>query len=130
MAPAIIFDSSALMIPFQLHVDFDRELKRLLGSYTGVVLTPVIKELDTLSEFGRGKIKLYAKAALDYIKQKRFKIVEAQGEADDAIFEFALKSNAITLTLDKELCKRLKIENRKAIGLGKGKALKFEACQT
>jgi hypothetical protein len=129
MKPIIILDTSALMLPFQFHLDLERELKKLLGGYKAVVPAPVIKELEKLCKLGRGKSKLYAKASLDYLKQKQFKTIEAQGEADDAIFEFAMRSDAFTLTLDRELCKRLKSEKRKVIGLGRGKALKFEGYQ-
>jgi rRNA-processing protein FCF1 len=129
MVPLVIVDTSALMLIFQFHLDLERELKNLLGSYEVGVLVPVIKELEKLSKLGGGKSKFYAKAALDYLKKKRFKTIEVQGEADEAIFEFALKSDAITLTLDRELCKRLKKEKKKIISLGKGKALKFEGYQ-
>jgi rRNA-processing protein FCF1 len=125
VVPIVIFDTSALMIPFQHHLDLERELKNLIGSYKAVVPSAVNRELETLSKLGKGKSRFYAKGAIDYLKQKDFKIVQAGGEADQAIFELAQQLNAITLTLDKELCRRLRRENMKVISIGKGKTLKF-----
>ena len=65
----VIFDSSAIMMLFELSIDLENELKRLLGLYKIIVPEPIKNELEFLSENANGKQKRIAKPSLQLIKK-------------------------------------------------------------
>jgi rRNA-processing protein FCF1 len=117
----VILDSSAILMFFEFSLDWEKELRRLLGSYTVVVPTAVIHELRKLAiRRGGGK---KATAALQLIQN--YQTVESTGAyADDAILSIAAETNGIVVTNDAELRRRLQKQGTSVIFLrGKKKLI-------
>ena len=111
----VILDSSAVMMLFEFSIDLEDELTRLLGKFHIVVPRPIFEELKLLSEKGKGKKKLIAKPSLELIK--KYEIVNAEGNGDDAVLNLAKKFNGIVITNDRELRKRVKESSLQTIYL-------------
>ncbi|UCF11778.1 MAG: hypothetical protein JSW06_06925 [Thermoplasmatales archaeon] len=103
----VILDSSAILMLFEFSIDLEKELTRLLGSYHIVIPTPIVRELEFMSENGRGEKKTKAKASLKLIKKYDAINVDEKG-GDDSILDLAKKINGIVVTNDRELRNRLK----------------------
>ena len=117
---AVILDSSAVMMLFEFSIGLEDELTRLLGKFHIVVPRPIFEELKLLSEKGKGKKKLIAKPSLELIK--KYEIVNAEGNGDDAVLNLAKKLSGIVITNDRELRKRVKESSLQTIYLrGKGR---------
>ena len=112
---AVILDSSAVMMLFEFSIDLEDELTRLLGKFHIVVPRPIFEELKLLSEKGKGKKKLIAKPSLELIK--KYEIVNAEGNGDDAVLNLAKKLSGIVITNDRELRKRVKESSLQTIYL-------------
>ena len=102
----VILDSSAVMMLFEFSIDLEDELTRLLGKFHILIPRPIFEELKLLSKKGKGKKKLIAKPSLKLIK--KYEIVNAEGNGDDAVLKLAKKFNGIVITNDRELRKRVK----------------------
>ena len=103
----VILDSSAILMLFEFAIDLEKELTRLLGNYCIVVPTPIVRELEFLSENGTGKKKAKAKASLKLIK--KYDAIDVEGRnGDDSVLELAKKINGIVVTNDRELRNRVK----------------------
>ena len=111
----VILDSSAVMTLFEFSIDLEDELTRLLGKFHIVVPRPIFEELKLLSEKGKGKKKLIAKPSLELIK--KYEIVNAEGNGDDAVLNLAKKLSGIVITNDRELRKRVKESSLQTIYL-------------
>ena len=111
----VILDSSAVMMLFEFSIDLEDELTRLLGKFHIVVPRPIFEELKLLSEKGKGKKKLIAKPSLELIK--KYEIVNAEGNGDDAVLKLAKKFNGKVITNDRELRKRVKESSLQTIYL-------------
>ncbi|MFW6121968.1 MAG: PIN domain-containing protein [Petrotogales bacterium] len=121
----VILDSSAIMMLFDFSIDLEKELTRLLGAYHIVVPTPVVRELEFLSEKGKGEKKTKAKASLKLIE--KFETIDTnKKKADGSILELAEKINGVVVTNDKELKTRLKEIPRSVIFLRAKKKLVME----
>ena len=108
------------IIAFEFSVDLEDELTRLLGKFRIIVPSPIVEELKLLSEKGKGKKKLIAKPSLELIK--KYEIVNAEGNGDDAVLNLAKKLSGIVITNDRELRKRVKESSLQTIYLrGKGR---------
>src|SRR6266540_4098755 len=97
----VILDANALLLPFQFRVNLEAELRRLLGDHEILVPSPVMDELRGLSKSvreARGAQKL----------AERFRVLEVEGEADDAILEAATQMSAAVVTNDAVLLRRLR----------------------
>ena len=103
----VILDSSAVLMLFEFSIDLEKELTRLLGNYHIVIPTPIVRELEFLSENGKGEKKTKAKASLKLIKKYDTINVDEKG-GDDSILDLAKKINGIVVTNDRELRSRLK----------------------
>ena len=103
----VIFDTSALLTPFEFSINIDIELENLLGSFDAFVPLCVIEELKALAEKSTGKRKRNATAALKLVK--KYKTIECQHrEPDKALIEIAKKlPKAIVATNDTELIQKL-----------------------
>ena len=121
----VILDSSAVLTLFEFSIDLEKELTRLLGSYHIVIPTPIVRELEFLSENGRGEKKAKAKASLKLIK-KYDAIYVDEKRGDDSILVLAKKINGIVVTNDKELRNRLKKLSLSVIFLRSKKKLAME----
>ena len=97
-AQPIIIDTNALVMQMEYRIDFEGELMALLGNFEIIIPTTVIHELKNI------KAK-HTKAALKIAQ--RYRTVESVKSGDEAIISLALKLNAIVLTNDRELRRRL-----------------------
>jgi len=104
MKREVIIDTNGLMIPGKFGIDIFMELKRL-GFDTYIVPRASVRELEKISNQGRGRDRTAAKIALSLLN--RCSIVEKQGFADDVIMELAESTEKPVLTSDIELKKRL-----------------------
>jgi rRNA-processing protein FCF1 len=114
----VLLDTNFLMVPHQFGVDIFEFLK----DYTLVVLSPCVKELETLSK-KKSEDGIAAKIALQLIEKKKVEIVKAEENADNAIVEYAKKHNIAVATNDKELMKALKTSGIRIIRLRQNKYL-------
>lgn len=103
----VILDSSAIMMPFEFSIDLEKELTRLLGTYHILIPTPIVTELQFLSENETGIKKAKAKASLKFIENYEVVNVDSTN-GDDSILELAKKTNGIVVTNDRVLRLRLK----------------------
>ena len=94
------------MMPFQFGIRLEEELNRLVGNYQIWIPEAVSRELKTL----RGP---HAQAAQQLAA--RYPVVPMGGSGDDAILEAATIKNAITVTNDSILRKRLMERGLKVI---------------
>ena len=121
----VILDSSAILMLFEFAIDLEKELTRLLGNYCIVVPTPIVRELEFLSENGTGKKKAKAKASLKLIK--KYDAIDVEGRnGDDSVLELAKKINGIVVTNDRELRNRVKEMSLSVIFLRAKKKLVME----
>jgi len=102
----VIADTSFLMIPGMFGVDVVSELDRLLQRrYSLVIPKPVVGELEKLST--RGKPAERSAARLGIALAKRGKVIDAKGNADEAILTMACE-NCVVGTTDAELRRKLR----------------------
>ena len=111
----VILDSSSIMMPFEYSINLEDELTRLLGKINILIPKPIVDELEYLSKNGKGRKKRLAKPALELIKN--YKIIDSEGKGDDSVLYLAKKLQAIVVTNDRELRKRVKKESLQTIYL-------------
>lgn len=106
--PVVVFDTSALILTFKDNVRVIEQVYELLSSpYIPVVTIGIINELEKVAKWGKTiKVRKAAKMAIEYIS-KYFSIANIELEADESIIEFCRKYNAIVVTCDLELRKKL-----------------------
>jgi rRNA-processing protein FCF1 len=107
----VLIDSNALFVPLQFKIDIFTELEYLLSkNFTLVLLSPVKKELQTLTQKSTPKKRKDAAFALSLAKKCTYiKVKEKPNElTDDAILRIAQEWNAPVFTNDKLLKKRLR----------------------
>ena len=121
----VILDSNALLTLFEYSIDLEKEILRLVGSFKIIIPTSVIRELNTLAEYGKGNQKIYAKASLELIK-KYEPYIENEKCVDDSVLNTAIKTNGIVFTNDKELRKKLKEKSIPVIFLRAKNKLELE----
>ena len=103
----VVFDTNALMMPAQFGVDLFGGLTELLGGYDAWVLPEVISELRGLTN-GFGKNAAAARFGLTVAA--RCKLLEPWDEdipVDDKVVANAREINAVVVTNDRELKKKL-----------------------
>ena len=101
----MILDTSALLSFFEFSVGWETELCRILGSYSIVVPTAVVSELQMLQQ--RKKTQKKASAALHLIS--KYKTIDDEAvTADDACVNIAGKTRGIVMTNDNALRERLR----------------------
>jgi hypothetical protein len=106
----VILDSNALFAPLQFKIDIFEELQTLLSmKFETVLLSPILKELETIAEKGSPKMRKWASYALKLAEKCVFLEVEEKAcSPDDAILEVARKHNCLVFTNDRALRKRLR----------------------
>lgn len=97
-AQPVIIDTNALVLQIEYKIDFESELMGLLGSYEIFIPITVLNELRNIKD-------KHAKAALKLAQ--KYQNVESVKSGDDAIVSLALKLNAIVITNDRALRRRL-----------------------
>jgi len=95
----VVLDTNALLMPFEIRINLDLAVEKLIGESRMVVPGPLIGELKHLEH-------RYADAALDLAR--KYEIIQAKTSGDDAVVEVALSTNGYVLTNDKELRKLLR----------------------
>jgi hypothetical protein len=107
----VILDSNALFVPLQFKIDIFEELQTLLGvKFEPVLLSPILKELETIAEKGSPKMRKWTSYALKLAEKCTFSEVgeKIAGSPDDTIVEAARKRNYLVFTNDRKLRKRLR----------------------
>jgi len=97
----VVADSNALMSLFRLGLNLDEILDETLPSWTLVVPTAVLKELEGLSKTNKD-----ARAALALCK--RFETIPADGVADDVVVEVTKERKGVVFTNDREVLAKAK----------------------
>ncbi|HJJ47071.1 MAG TPA: nucleotide-binding protein [Methanocorpusculum sp.] len=103
----VVLDTNALMMPAQFGVDLFGCLTELLGSYNALVPPEVVAELRGLS-IGKGENQAAARFGL--IVADRCELLPEWGEdipVDDKVVKNAREFNAVVVTNDKKLRKKL-----------------------
>jgi rRNA-processing protein FCF1 len=105
-AQPVIIDTNALIMQVEYKIDFESELMSLLGSFEILIPMTVLNELKNIKD-------KHAKPALKLAQ--KYRIIESIKRGDDAILNLALKLNAIVVTNDRELRKRLLEKGQKVV---------------
>lgn len=97
-----------------------------LNDYDLIILRRVIEELVYLSKDRETKMedRTSAVVALEFLKNKKIKIIKQRGHTDDIIIDVAKKYKIAIATMDKELSNRARKQNIKIIKLRQKKYLK------
>jgi len=103
----VVLDTNALLTPYQLGINIEKELNRLLGICRIIVPTSVIKEAEKLA-MQEGSVGRAAKLGLSIVRKKDYQIIETSYDGDDGVIDVAIKTNAAVVTNDKELKKKAK----------------------
>ena len=107
----IIVDSNALFAPIEYKIDVFTELQNLLNrNYDLVLISPVKKELENLTQKSSPKIRRNAAFALILAEKCTYiKVQEKPNEpTDDAILRIAKQWKAPVFTNDKQLKRKLR----------------------
>ncbi len=111
MSIKVIFDSNFLAIPGEFRIDIFEEVQKLLGTrIDGIILSPVLDELEKISRSKSIKKAKMARLALDFAKKLRNVRVtlEQSEEVDDLILRKAEGMRCPVATNDKKLKKKLR----------------------
>ena len=101
-----LLDTNFLMIPGQFKVDIFAELEKF-GKPELYILDTTIKELEKISK-GRGSDAKAARLALELVKMKNIKMVQAQNKSTDReILRLAFEKDFVVCTQDKKLKAKL-----------------------
>jgi len=103
----VVLDTNALLLPYQLGINIEKELSRLLGICRIIIPTSVIKEAEKIATRDGGEARA-AKLGLSIIRRKDYQIIETEYDGDDGVMDVAIKMNAAIVTNDKELKKKAK----------------------
>lgn len=113
----VILDSNAVMMLFECSINLEGELQRLLGLYHIVIPSVVLDELKVLMEKGRGKKRINAKASFKLAQNYEIMNVNTDKNCDDALVDLSVEKEAVVVTNDKELRRKLKKRSVQAICL-------------
>lgn len=117
MATKVILDTNALLMPFEIKLNLDLEVRRLLGDVHFIVPGPIIGELKNLDH-------KYASVALKLAR--KYEIIQTESKGDDSVIELALAVGAFVLTNDRELRNKLRMKGVPMIYLRSGTHLVTE----
>ncbi|SCG86178.1 type II toxin-antitoxin system VapC family toxin [Methanobacterium congolense] len=102
------------MIPAQFHVDIISELERILpSSYSYVVPSPVLRELEVIKKRSKGKDRIASGVALKIANSEPVKTLELEIDRKEHVDNALLKmfkpdSRDVLCTNDRELRNRAK----------------------
>ena len=113
----VVLDTNALLMPFEVGLNLDIEVRNLLGDVRFVVPGPLVGELKHLDN-------KWAKAAITLARSRE--IVQAESHGDDSVLEVAEREQAYILTNDKELRRRARKAGIPLIYLRSGTHLVLE----
>jgi rRNA-processing protein FCF1 len=107
----VILDSNALFVPLQFKIDIFNDLKRLLNrNFELILLSPVKRELEALTEKGSPKMRKNASYALKLAEKCKYVEVDDSASTliDDIIVKIAKEWGFPVFTNDRQLKKRLR----------------------
>jgi rRNA-processing protein FCF1 len=107
----VILDSNALFVPLQFKIDIFNDLKRLLNrNFELILLSPVKRELEALTEKGSPKMRKNASYALKLAEKCKYVEVDDSASTliDDIIVKIAKEGGFPVFTNDRQLKKRLR----------------------
>jgi len=108
MGPAVVLDTSALMMPVECGVRVFDELERLLGSADLLTTSSAIRELERLSDGGHGEEAVAASVGLDLARERCRVIEDDERYADDVLLALARAGEVeYVVTNDRPLRARL-----------------------
>ncbi len=116
----VILDTNALLMIFQFKLNIESELDRLLGSYSIIIPSGVVAELEKLVETvpeAQAALRLSERYKIIELETDLAPIKKSDDHVDLAIVALAEKLNAIVVTNDKQLRSNLKTKNLKTIYL-------------
>lgn len=99
--PLVLLDTNALLMPFQMKLDVEGEIERVMGRCRVAVPQVSVAELRAMGSSLRD-----GAAALKFAE--RFEVLPTVGLGDDAIVDLAIRTDAIVVTGDRGLIKRLR----------------------
>ena len=106
--PLVLLDTNALLMPFQMGLDVEGEVERVMGRCRIAVPQVVLAELEAMSGSVRD-----APAAQAFAQ--RFPVEPTEGRGDDAIVDLAMRTGAVVVTGDRALIERLRAEGYKVL---------------
>jgi rRNA-processing protein FCF1 len=113
----VVLDTNALLMPFEFKMNLDLELANLFGEFEAYVPGPVIGELKRSdSKYAQVALKLAGK----YIRY------ETSTQGDAGVLEVAKALNAMVVTNDYILRRKMRQEGVRAVFLRSRKRLVIE----
>jgi rRNA-processing protein FCF1 len=106
--PLVLLDTNALLMPFQMGLDVEGEIKREMGRCRIAVPLVCLAELRTMGSDLRD-----GAAALSFAE--RFEVLDTVGLGDDAVVDLAIRTEGIVVTGDRGLIKRLRSAGLKVL---------------
>jgi rRNA-processing protein FCF1 len=108
----VICDTSFLMVLVSTPIKCIDKVEKEIGKLNFLVPDIVIEELKHLERTSGPKKSMIAKTAID-ISSSNSKIVQVEncGHVDDAIINYAMTHNCAAATIDRNLKKRLLVNN-------------------
>ena len=113
----VVLDTNALLMPFEIRINIDIEVMKLVGDARIIVPGPLVGELKHLKH-------KYARAALQLAR--KYEIFQTDASGDDAVIEAAVRTDGYVLTNDKELRAKLRAMKIPLIYLRSGTHLVLE----
>ena len=97
----IILDTNFLLIPVQFNIDIFTEIDRVcMFPYKLYIVDKTVDELNKIIDEQKGKHKLAAKIALQFLKKKNIGVIKTkEGHVDDLILD-VLDKDTILATQD------------------------------
>lgn len=108
-----VLDTNFILIPPKFKIDIYEELK-FMGYDELIVLSPVMRELKLIGDEVSKKL----------LEEQNYEVVEVEGNADDAIVDYAKEKKTIVCTQDKTLKNRLKALKIPVLSMRGGKVLR------
>jgi uncharacterized protein len=118
----VICDTSFLMVLVSVPIKCLDKVEKEIGNINFLVPDIVIEELKHLEQTSGPKKAMIAKTAIEITRAKS-KVVQVANiqHVDDAIFDYAMSHNCAAATIDRNLKKRLLINNILVITLSNNK---------
>jgi len=106
----VILDSNAFFVPIQFKIDIFEELEKMsTAKFEGILISPVLREIERLATEGSPKMRKNAAYALNLAaKCKVVHVEETASAVDEIIVEVARKWKCPVFTNDGRLRKRLR----------------------
>jgi uncharacterized protein len=118
----VICDTSFLIVLVSVPIKCIDKVENEIGNINFLVPDIVIEELKHLEQTSGPKKAMVARTAIDITKVKS-KVVQVANfqNVDDAIFDYAMSHNCAAATIDRNLKKRLLVNNILVITLSNNK---------